>query len=199
MDRRQEPMRSFEPGPNRSDLGFVPTAEREFAFLLDAGCRIAGRQTTLLAYVCPSTYVNVYHGRGGYDLGVEVGLLADRNMNADLTGLMVVQGKAVPNIPPAETADAVERGLSELARLFQAHAALAVEGQRWIFEMVRDHNRELTARYMDPIARARYLAEAAWDRGDRVAAAGHYAEIEHNLTAVEQERLLSGRRVQGTQ
>ncbi|MGH2407574.1 MAG: hypothetical protein ACRDF7_05810 [Candidatus Limnocylindrales bacterium] len=184
-------MRSFDPGAERWKLEFLPIAEREFAFLLEMGCRVVEREVTLLRYQCSTTYVKVYHARGGFYLGAEVGLREEPEVDADLSELMAVQGVGLPGLTPAETVEAVRSELPKLARLFREHAGPAVEGQRWIFEAVDNHRRVLTARYMEPIAGARMLAEAAWDRGDRETAAKHYAEIESDLTAAERDRLAS--------
>ena len=60
-------------GPDRAQLGFATAASEEFGFLLDLGFRLAELSDTLACYQTERRLVRVFHGRGSYELGVEVG------------------------------------------------------------------------------------------------------------------------------
>lgn len=63
-------------GPERARLGFPDEVERVFHFLeQDYGFERGERQSTFVQYLGPGgVFVNVYHGRASYEVGVEIGL-----------------------------------------------------------------------------------------------------------------------------
>lgn len=66
-------MPSTEPGLDRPRLGFVRVVREAFAFLEDAGFAVVSEKPTFVRYESPTAFVNVFHGRGSYELGVEFG------------------------------------------------------------------------------------------------------------------------------
>jgi hypothetical protein len=61
------------PGPERSRLGFAATVSEEFAFLHGLGFHLMELTDTLVRYETDRRLVRVFHGRGSYELGVEIG------------------------------------------------------------------------------------------------------------------------------
>lgn len=64
-------MGRFEPGPGRERLGFEAAVVENFAFLKEAGFECVRRECTFVRYESKRVFVNVYHGRGSFELGVE--------------------------------------------------------------------------------------------------------------------------------
>jgi hypothetical protein len=60
-------------GPARAQLGFATVASEEFSILLELGFRLVELSDTLARYETERRLVRVFHGRGCYELGVEVG------------------------------------------------------------------------------------------------------------------------------
>lgn len=60
-------------GPERGRLGFASVVSEEFSFLLELGFRLVEASDTLARYESDGRLVRVFHGRGSYELGVEVG------------------------------------------------------------------------------------------------------------------------------
>jgi hypothetical protein len=61
----------------RALLEFAPTVERIFSFLSDYGFRHAASEPTLVRYEGNGRYIDIFHGRRSYVLGVHIGLLDD--------------------------------------------------------------------------------------------------------------------------
>jgi hypothetical protein len=56
-------------------LGFIELALSAFAFLLRIGFEVVRREPTRLVFESPEVFVNVYHGRSSYQVGLEIGRL----------------------------------------------------------------------------------------------------------------------------
>jgi len=67
-------LRSIADGEN-GRLGFVAAALKAFAFLEDLGFSVVRREPTLLRFESESVFINVYHGRSSYQVGLELGRL----------------------------------------------------------------------------------------------------------------------------
>src|SRR5438128_6558460 len=70
-------MLKMEPGPERAKLGFQEAVLSSFTFLSEFGLRSVEQKVTFLRYESRHVFVNVYHGRASYELGVEVGRLKE--------------------------------------------------------------------------------------------------------------------------
>jgi hypothetical protein len=60
-------------GPERWRLSFAAVVSDEFAFLLGLGFRVVEMNDTLVRYESDRRLVQVFHGRGSYELGVGIG------------------------------------------------------------------------------------------------------------------------------
>lgn len=69
----------FEPGTDRSKLGFKEAVSANFKFLRKFGFHRARAEATFIRYETvrfltkKKLFVNVYHGRGSYEMGVQIG------------------------------------------------------------------------------------------------------------------------------
>lgn len=71
-------MPTTEPGPHRDGLGFAAVVEAAFGFLeRDFGLRLVRAEATFVRYEGERRFVNVFHGRASYELGVEIGRWVD--------------------------------------------------------------------------------------------------------------------------
>lgn len=63
-----------EPGPHRAGLRFVEAVKGSFEFLeRDFELRLVQSEPTFVRYEGDRRFVNVFHGRASYELGVEIG------------------------------------------------------------------------------------------------------------------------------
>src|SRR6266508_1197859 len=68
----------------RESLGFAPAATQAFSFLVERlGFRLAKQEPTFVRYESKSVFVNIYHGRSSYEIGVEVGPRAQTPREAE--------------------------------------------------------------------------------------------------------------------
>src|SRR2546430_3685910 len=70
-------MLNEEPSPDRARLRFRDCVLRDFQFLSEFGLRPVEEKTTFVRYESTNVFVNIYHGRASFELGVEVGRLAE--------------------------------------------------------------------------------------------------------------------------
>lgn len=67
-------MPTTEPGEERAELGFVAAVQGSFGFLeSDYRLRLVRAEPTFVRYEGERRFVNVFHGRASYELGVEIG------------------------------------------------------------------------------------------------------------------------------
>jgi hypothetical protein len=111
------------PGPERARLGFADAASAEFAFLLRPGFRLVELTDTIARYESDRRVVRVFHGRGSYELGVEVGRWVEVDGESreqvfplrDVIALRRDPGEVGLAGTAATTAEAVRKILRQLA------------------------------------------------------------------------------------
>jgi len=62
-----------EPSPDRWQLGFREAVLASFDFLCCYGLKTVEEQATIVRYESDVVFVNVYHGRASFEIGVEIG------------------------------------------------------------------------------------------------------------------------------
>src|SRR5437016_1220188 len=67
-------MLKAEPGVNRRQLGFEEAVLRSFEFLRSYDLKPVERTPTLVRFESKKVFVDVYHGRASFEIGVQVGL-----------------------------------------------------------------------------------------------------------------------------
>jgi hypothetical protein len=67
-------------GDSPGRLGFIDLVLSTFAFLLRLGFFVARREATLVRFEKDNVFVNIYHGRASYQVGLELGRLRDGDM-----------------------------------------------------------------------------------------------------------------------
>lgn len=192
---REQPMPRFEPGPDRSRLGFIEAVSSCFGFLCaDFGFGLAEQCSTLARFESDRVVVHVFHGRGSYELGVEIGL---RSADADAVRYSLREVIKLDHDPvavgyggfQASSVDSVSRLVPMLSELTQRYAPAALRGDPAVFDQLAvqrtRESRELTDSYVAEAIRER--ANDAWERGDFAAVIRAYAELDA-LSSVEMTR-----------
>src|SRR5438477_12018888 len=85
-------MLNKEPSPERAKLGFKDAVLSSFKFLSGFGFRPIEEKMTLVRYKSPEVFVNFYHGRASFELGVEVGRLIEPNEKVTLYDMVAWAG-----------------------------------------------------------------------------------------------------------
>ena len=91
-------MLNKEPSPERAKLGFREAVLSSFKFLNDVGFRPVEQEMTLVRYESPEVFVNVYHGRASFELGVEIGRLKEPNDKLTLYDIVAWAGVEKPKV-----------------------------------------------------------------------------------------------------
>ena len=130
---------------DRAALGFEEAARRHFAFLVDLGYQVVGATDTLLRFEHAPLFVNVSHGLGSFELGVELGRIATRNGKPVDESYPVGHLATVIGGPAAQshhsrtalTAADVDRFVAESAAWLAAYGGPALEGDGATYEALR--------------------------------------------------------------
>lgn len=85
-------MLEVDPSPERGKLGFRESALASFRFLVDLGFRPVEEELTLVRYESPTVFVNIYHGRASFELGVEIGVLDEPSEKVTLYDVLAWAG-----------------------------------------------------------------------------------------------------------
>jgi hypothetical protein len=184
----------------RSKLEFAKAAEEAFHFLLDQGFRLVSAETTIVRYSSERIFVNVYHGRSSYELGIDVGLVgSEMEHGYPLEAFVRLSDpEHAPRIRNfmATTSNEVRVGLRQLAEHVKRYVVPALPGGQNVFAELQRQAQEWRNSYaMEVLAgQIRPKAEAAFREHDYVRFVEHLSKIESVLTPVEKQKLSYARR-----
>lgn len=193
----------FEPRSDRWELGFKEAVLASFDFLRKYGFSCVRAEPTFVRYETSALlstknlFVNVYHGRGSYELGVEIGP-RDRDQ-ASLALPLIVEWASrkkgenlnQQTIFQASTREGVQQFVPKLAELVQKYATLFLEGDPTAYQSAAQHVRRDSALCEKEIQlrRVREQAEAAWHDKDYAQVVGLYEPFQEDLSRSEGMRL----------
>jgi hypothetical protein len=134
-------MPTTEPSLDRARFGFVEAIRSAFSFLSDRDFEMRSAGPTFVRYESPAAFVNVFHGRGSYELGVEVGRWVPRNGEqmeqkfplSDVIELTGYAGEAGLRPLVATDPEAVKQFVTLLADWTRAYADRALSGDNQFF------------------------------------------------------------------
>lgn len=178
----------------RAQFEFASLAKAEFSFLAaDFGLRVVEESETRVRYESQRRFVNVYHARGSYQVGVEVGrwVEIDEEPREDLFPLVYLlaveagehklgRGRTATN------RDQLVRELQRLASLLEARVMPLLADGDDLFDRMSELSSALSSSYLEGIRASRLRARAseAWRQNDLEAVMLAYMEIERELTTV---------------
>jgi len=173
-------------------LAFAELAAEAFLFLLRIGFTVARREATLLRFESDAVFVNIYHGRRSYQIGVEIGRLNGQE-KFSLHELLVAFGPDEVDKARYQTSESepVKRYLAEIAATLDTKCRDVLVGDADAFEMlerVTSVSRQaatLQAQY-GPIVRQ---ADKAWEDKNLDLAATLYRASEPALDKTRRRRL----------
>jgi hypothetical protein len=178
----------------RAQFEFASLAKAEFSFLTaDFGLQLVEEGETRVRYESQRRFVNVYHARGSYQVGVEVGrwIEVDGELREGLFPLVhllaVEAGESqLDRIRTATDRDQLARELHRLASLLKARATPLLTNGDDLFDRMSELNSALSNTYLEGIraSRLRARADEAWRQKDFETVALAYTEIERELTTV---------------
>jgi len=181
-----------EPGaPGR--LAFIAHASTAFQFLKGSGFRTTRTEPTFVRFESGDVYVQVFHGRSSFAVGVEFGRL---NVSGEVLTLAEALAALCPERVPeahhqASNEDSLRRGLEGMAQITRACCGDLLLGDKSTFERVEAVANELRkARTLDAqFGAIRDKAESAWSNKNYPEACRLYSEMAEVLTETEKRRL----------
>lgn len=192
------------PGPGRTQLGFAEAAVDQFGFLVDElGFRLVRVESTLVRYESPRAFVNVFHGRASYELGVEIGRWIEMGgarveQKYPLSAVIALDhDPTAVGVHPFATTDGAVLGrfVVQLAELTRRYGELALSGDPTTFDRLSAENARRSDAFTNRLRaqRLRSVADDAWRRKDWGLVIDAYREIESELLHVELKPSESGR------
>jgi hypothetical protein len=192
----------LEMSSGREKLDFATTVEEAFCFLGDYGFRLRSSESTILRYASERVFVNVYHGRSSYELGIEVGPLQIGGAHGQGYPLGAFVRLADPNEAArlryfmATTQHEVRIGVERLAHQVKHYVRRALVGDQVVFTDLARQQEELSQRYAAEVlaGQMRPLAEEAFRVREYERVIEVLSKIEGELTPAEKRKLEYARR-----
>jgi hypothetical protein len=183
------------PGPERARLGFVDEVLAAFDFLTsEYGFRLVKVEVTFVRYETTEVFVNVYHGRSSYELGVEIGRFADmvgsferKFTLGDIIDWAGAKAETNFTFAMASSPEKVKYWMPRLAALVRKYAGKALRGDALTFAQLRDMARAYQKQ--DTLRRMRAEVEEAWHAKDYAKVVELYEPVRDDLSPAEIKKL----------
>jgi hypothetical protein len=190
-------MLNKEPGPERAQLGFKDAVLFHFKFLSDFGLHLVEEKLTFVRYESSEVFVNVYHGRASYELGVEIGRLKEPQAKLSIfdvvrwAGAEKAEGFGQHVMFQVSSREGVEEFVPKLATLVRKHAIRLLRGGEDAYHIALESR---ARRYADEMKEGnlrvvRSKADTAWQAKDYVRVVEVYGPVREELTEVEAKKL----------
>jgi hypothetical protein len=170
-------MPKISPSSDRSLLGFAQAVEANFGFLVSKlEFRLVDVQATFVRYESERTFVNVFHGRGSYELGVEIGhwievdggLVEDKFTLGDIIALDHDLSEVGYRSYATTDKELLVRFVAQLADWTQQYGLRFLKGDPAAFDSLRAQRTRWSQAMLEGwrVKRLRAAADDAWHRKD---------------------------------
>lgn len=190
-------MLNQDPSPERAKLGFKDTVLSTFEFLNEFGLRPVEEKTTFLRYESLQVFVNIYHGRASFELGVEVGRLTEPDQKVTLyemvawAGAEKTEGFGQHVMFQVSSREGVKEFVPKLARLLEKYGVPFLEAQGNAYRAVLEIRSHAAVEYEKQVhlRDLRRKAEAAWHAKDYAQVVESCSPLRDELTRGEAKKL----------
>jgi len=190
-------MLQIDPSPERAKLGFTNSVLTNFRFLAEMGFSPVQEEVTLVRYESASVFVNVFHGRASFELGVEIGVLCEPTEKVTLYDVVAWadalkrEGFGQHVMFQVSSREGVQQFVPKLADLVRRYAEPFLRGNTTAYTEVlearsraaRDYERQVQ---LDDLRRR---VETAWNSKDFAGVVELYGSVGPDMTSVEAKRL----------
>lgn len=183
--------------PGRNALGFVDAVTNAFTFLVeDFEFKAVDTNATLVRYESDMMFLNVYHGRRSYEIGVEVGSLHECDayqfrLPEVLGALLGESGQQNAYYLQSSNLEGVRHCIEMAARLVKEHYGPVLRSDPITLERVKVFSSKRSEEYTRDVVQRpiRESADRAWHEKDFAMVAQCYGSIREDLTPIERRRL----------
>jgi hypothetical protein len=185
-------------GKDRWQLGFEDAVLSSFAFLQAHGLNPVEENATFVRYESDAVFVNVYHGRGSFEIGVEIGRL-DRPEKYGLGYIVSWAGKQQweaegfgrGTMFQVSTREGVQNLVPRVAELIKKYAPPFLSGRIDFYDELQRANDRSSVKFEREqlLNRIRKEADTAWTAKDFARLTGLLQPIIGDLTEIESKRL----------
>jgi len=190
-------MLNKEPSPERAKLGFKDAVLSSFKFLGEFGLRPIEEKVTFVRYESSEVFLNVYHGRASFEMGVELGRLKDPEKELHIftivywAGAEKAEGFGQHVMFQIGTLEGVQEFVPKLAVLVKKYAVPLLRGDEDSYRSALEFQ---ARRFADEIKQGnsrviRGKAEAAWHAKDYAQIVELYGPVRDDLNEVEAKKL----------
>jgi len=192
-------MPEIAPGADRLQLDFAQTVEASFRFLVcQFRFRLVDMQPTFVRYEAEQAFVNIFHGRSSYELGIEIGRWVEvdgRLVEEKFTlGDVIALGHDLSAVGyrsyTATSKEQLVRSIAQLADWTQRFGSQALRGEPTVFDSLRAQGAQQSQTTLEGwrAQRLRAAASEAWRRKDWGRVIDAYSEMDAELGSVELKR-----------
>jgi len=183
---------------DRAQLGFAEAVLTAFDFLVESyGFRVTRAEPTLVRFESQRVFVNIYHGRSSYELGLEIGRLIGESGEGEhpfsLDTILMLDGAQNPPkaLFQASTSQDVNDCVHKLASLVRKYAASALAGDNLTFKRLAEIRAKMSAEIHHAMRLRDIRAEAdqAWKERNYPRVLELYESVKSDLTASEVKKL----------
>jgi hypothetical protein len=196
-----------DPGEDRWKLGFKDAVLSSFEFLKAYGLTPVEENDTFLRYQSDAAFVNVYHGRGSFEIGVEIGRL-DRPEKYGLGYIVSWAGKQAweaegfgrGTMFQVSSREGVHNIVPKVAELVKKYGDSFLTGRPAFYDELQKANDGASVAYEreQMLTRIRKEADAAWTAKDFGRVAELLQPVHSDLTEVESKRLAYAEKHRGS-
>lgn len=186
----------FIPGPEREKLRFAESVSQSFRFLVeDYGFKVTEIKSTFVRYEKDDLFVKVFHGRGSYEMGVEIGhrvehegqIVEEEFQIWEVIKLDHDLKDAGYGSYATNDATVIARFAEELAGFVCLYAVPMLEGDSEMFLRLRKEQALEGKKWRENMQaqRLRQQAEEAFKKRDYAATEQAYSEILRELDTIQ--------------
>jgi hypothetical protein len=180
-------------------FGFPEAVMTSFRFLVEEFRFACVKQdATIVRFESNEVFVNIYHGRASYELGVEIGQLR-KDTDVPECGftlgeiISVADSKIGSMYRPYQISmpQQINKFVSETAELVRRYATSALIGDRAYFQRLSDLRVRISNAYIKEmeLSRIRTDVEVAWREKNYKQVVELYGAVEDDLTSSEIKKL----------
>lgn len=179
---------------DRRAFHFPEAVEANFGFLAGRGFKRVQSEETLLRFQSNRVYVNVYHGRKSFEVGLEIGPLQSVEAPYSMSEIIrLVEANKADEYRnySARSAEGVAEGVRQLAALFHRYVDAGLLDEPKLFESLRVDRETWKQGFALEVnlTQVRRKLEAAWHSKDYAKVVELLKPLRDALTPTELQKL----------